>query len=95
MNIYVGNIPKRFTEDNLKQLFEPFGKVGEIRIIKDKYNNQSRGFGFVRMPSDQEAKSAINQLNYSEIEGQHLKVSKARPPKNNSNRGGFRSRYTR
>jgi RNA recognition motif-containing protein len=54
MNIYVGNLSTEVTEEDLKQAFEPFGEVESVKIIKDKYTNRSKGFGFVEMPSKAE-----------------------------------------
>ena len=63
MNIYVGNISYDATDETLKQAFEPFGEVASARIIKDKYTGQSRGFGFVEMPAQSQAQTAIKSLN--------------------------------
>jgi RNA recognition motif-containing protein len=58
MNIYVGNLSYSVTEDDLKQAFEAFGQVASVSIIKDKFSNQSKGFGFVEMPTQEEAQAA-------------------------------------
>jgi len=79
MNIYIGNLSYEVTEEDLKQAFEAFGKVESVKIIKDKYTNRSKGFGFVEMPDNADAQSAINELNDTEIKGRTLKVNKARP----------------
>ena len=63
MNIYVGNLAYSVTENDLRSAFEPFGQIASINIIKDKFSGQSKGFGFVEMPSADEARSAINDLN--------------------------------
>jgi RNA recognition motif-containing protein len=86
MNIYVGNLSYDVTEEDLKQAFETFGKVESVNIIQDKYTNRSKGFGFVEMPDDADAESAINGLNDTEIKGRALKVNKARP--RSDGRGG-------
>jgi RNA recognition motif-containing protein len=89
MNIYVGNLSYEVTEEDLKQAFETFGKVESVNIIQDKYTNRSKGFGFVEMPDDADAESAINDLNDTEIKGRALKVNKARPRSDSrSGRGG-------
>ena len=87
MNIYVGNLALNASEGDLQQAFESFGEVTSAKIIKDKYSGSSKGFGFVEMPAEAEAQSAINGLNEKELKGQSLKVNEARPPKNR-NRGG-------
>jgi RNA recognition motif-containing protein len=79
MNIYIGNLPYSITEVDLRAAFEPFGKVDSVNIIKDKYTGQSKGFGFVEMPTAAEAKAAIDALNGSEMGGRNIKVNEARP----------------
>jgi len=79
MNIYVGNVLREVTEDDLRQAFETFGQVTSVKIIKDRYTGISRGFGFVEMPDYQEAKSALSKLNDSDFRGRALKVNEARP----------------
>ena len=87
MNIYVGNVLREATEDDLRQAFEPFGQVTSIKIIKDRYTGISRGFGFVEMPDYQEAKSALSGLNGKDLKGRALKVNEARP--RDDRPGGF------
>jgi len=79
MNIYVGNLSYETTEEDLQQAFEGFGQVESVNIIKDKYSGRSKGFGFVEMPAKDEAQSAINELNDTELKGRTLKVNEARP----------------
>jgi RNA recognition motif-containing protein len=79
MNIYVGNLSFDVSEENLRQVFEPFGQVSSITIIKDKYSGQSRGFGFVEMPDRAQAQAAIESLNGKEVSGRQLSVNEARP----------------
>ena len=79
MNIYVGNLSYNVSEDELGAAFRSFGQVETVRIIKDKYSGQSKGFGFVEMPSTEEARSAITDLNGKELNGRTLKVNEARP----------------
>ena len=79
MNIYVGNLAFETTEDDIKQLFAPFGQVESVSIIKDKFTNQSRGFGFVEMPNQTEAQAAIAGVNGKDIGGRELKVNEAKP----------------
>lgn len=79
MNIYVGNLSYRLTEDELRELFAEYGEVSSVNIITDKYSGQSKGFGFVEMPVQSEAEDAIKALNSSPIKGRDLKVNEARP----------------
>jgi RNA recognition motif-containing protein len=89
MNIYVGNLSYEVTEEDLQQAFEAFGQVESVRIIKDKYSGQSKGFGFVEMPAKAEAQSAVNDLNGKELKGRTLNVNEARP-RSEAHRGGGR-----
>jgi len=79
MNIYVGNMSPNITEEDLREAFEAFGQLTSINIIKDKYSGEPRGFGFVEMPSKDEAQSAIEGLNGKDLKGQNLNVNEARP----------------
>lgn len=88
MNIYVGNLSRTISEDALRKLFETFGAVTTVRLIKDKFTGEARGFGFVDMADDAQAKQAIDQLNNSEFEGQMLRVNEARPQEKRFDRGG-------
>jgi len=94
MNIYIGNISYEVTEEDLQKTFEAFGQVESVRIIKDKYSGQSKGFGFVEMPAEAEAQSAIEGLNGKELKGRTLNVNEARPRseghRGGGNRGGGR-----
>jgi len=90
MNIYVGNLAYRLTEDELRSAFEEFGEVDSVRIITDRGTGRSKGFGFVEMPDDEQAKSAIDGLNGKELGDRTLKVSAARPRRDRDFRGGRR-----
>lgn len=90
MNLYVGNLPYRMTEDQLRQEFEQYGQVASCTIIMDKATGQSKGFGFLEMPTREEAEAAITGLNGREVQGRRLNVNEARPRENSSG-GGFRS----
>ena len=79
MNIYVGNMAREVTDEDLQQAFETFGQVSSATVIKDKLTGVSRGFGFVEMPAKAEAQSAIDGLNGKELQGQALNVNEARP----------------
>lgn len=74
MNIYVGNLSYNLSEDELRSAFEAFGQVSSVNIIFDKMSGQSKGFGFVEMPSSEEALSAIKDLNGKEIKGDRKSV---------------------
>ena len=79
MNIYVGNLPYTISEDELRDLFAEHGEVSSANIINDRYSGQSKGFGFVEMPTQSEAESAIEALNEASIKGRNIKVNQARP----------------
>jgi len=79
MNIYVGNLSRDVTEEDLRQAFQSFGQVTSVSIIKDKFSGESRGFGFLEMPNKAEAQKAIMDLNGKELKGRTLTVNEARP----------------
>ncbi len=79
MNIYVGNISRTATEQDLKDAFAAFGEVSSSSIIKDKFSGESRCFGFVEMPNKEEADKAISGLNGKDLKGRPLTVNEARP----------------
>lgn len=79
MNIYVGNLSRDVTDEDLRKTFESFGSVESATVIKEKSSGESRGFGFVEMPTESEARSAISGLNSKELKGRTLSVSEARP----------------
>ena len=89
MNIYVGNLSTEVTEEDLRQVFDPFGHVDSATIIKDKFSGQSKGFGFVEISSKAEAQSAIEGLNGKDLKGRNLNVNEARP-RSEGRRGGAR-----
>ena len=90
MNIYVGNLSYEVTEEDLKEAFEVFGEVENVKVLKDNYTGRSKGFGFVEMSNNADARSAIDDLNDKELKGRTLKVNKARPrTENRGGRGGF------
>ena len=78
MNIYCGNLSWQTTEENLQAAFEAYGEVSAVTIIKDRYTGQSRGFGFVEMPNDEEGQAAIAALNGQDLDGRPLKIDQAR-----------------
>lgn len=79
MNIFVGNLSYQSTEDSVRNLFEQYGEVSDVRIVKDRETGRSRGFGFVEMASDNEARAAIQSIDGSDLDGRTLNVSEARP----------------
>lgn len=79
MNIYVGNLSGKTTEQELREAFESFGDVDTAKIIRDNVTGRSRGFGFVEMPNQEQAQSAIEGLNGKELGGSALTVNEARP----------------
>jgi len=78
IEIYVGNLSYDLTEDQLRKEFEAYGKVNSARIITNRYNNKSKGFGFVHMPNRAEADAAVAALNDKDILGRKLKCNEAR-----------------
>jgi len=91
MNIYAGNLSHSLTESELRQAFEAYGQVASAKIITDKFSGKSRGFGFVDMPVDSEAREAIKSLDGKDLKGRALTVNEARPRQENR-RGGGRPR---
>ncbi len=87
MNIYVGNLPREATEDDLRQAFEAFGQVSSAKIITDKFTGDSRGFGFVEMSNSTEAQAALTGLDGKDLKGRTLRVNEARP-RTEGGRGG-------
>ena len=79
MKIYVGNLNFRSTEETVTELFSGFGAVEEVALITDRDTGRPRGFGFVTMTNDDEAKKAIEELNGKDFEGRDLNINEARP----------------
>src|SRR5437763_14542977 len=92
MNIYVGNLSWNLKDQDLANLFTPYGEVASAKIVTDKFTQRSKGFGFVEMPNDAEAQAAIAQLNGSEVEGRNLVVNESRPKQEGGGGGGFKKR---
>ena len=88
MNLYVGNLSYRLTEDELKEAFEEFGRVASCTIIKNKMTGESKGFGFLEMPERSEAEAAITSLNGRDLKGRKLNVNEARPRESGGGGGG-------
>ena len=79
MNIFVGNLPADYDDSALKDLCREFGTVVSAKVVSDRYSGRSRGFGFVRMSSDDEARRVISKLHQKEVSGYILVVNEARP----------------
>lgn len=90
MNIYVGNLSWNLKDQDLTDLFTPYGEVASAKIVMDKFTQRSKGFGFVDMPNDEQAQAAISQLNGSEVDGRNLVVNESRPKEGGD--GGFKKK---
>lgn len=88
MKIYVGNLSYDTGETDLRKAFEPHGEVESVAIITDRDTGRSKGFGFVEMPNDDEARAAMDELNDKDFMGRTLKVNEARPRTDRPRRGG-------
>jgi RNA recognition motif-containing protein len=90
MNIFVGSLPFKLEEADLKELFEAYGEVSSVKLINDRETGRSKGFGFVEMPDDESAQQAISALNGSEVAGRTIAVSQAeeRKPSDRKSFGG-------
>jgi RNA recognition motif-containing protein len=86
MNMYVSNLSFHTTDDNLRELFQKFGTVSSAKVITDRESGRSRGFGFVEMNEEKEARDAIKGLNNKEIEGRAISVTIAREKKADNKR---------
>ena len=95
MNIFVGSLPFRIEESELKQYFEEYGEVSSVKIITDKYTGRSKGFAFVEMPDDTAAEKAISQLNGADIGGRTAVVNQAEERKERPAGGGGGGGYNR
>jgi RNA recognition motif-containing protein len=92
MNIFVAKLSFDTQSDDLREVFEEFGEVTTANVISDKFTGKSKGYGFVEMPNDEEARNAINELNDSELDGRTIVVKKAEPRESRGGgdrRGGF------
>jgi RNA recognition motif-containing protein len=88
MKLFVGNLSRRVTQEALQQLFETFGQVESVDIIRDKFSGEAKGFGFIEMPSKDEAQAAMNGLNGRDLDGKSLTVNEARPRTSGPRGGG-------
>jgi RNA recognition motif-containing protein len=87
--MYVGNIPYQATEKDLRELFSEYGEIDSLKIIQDQFTGQSKGFGFIEMASEEDAKKAMAGLNEKDFMGKSLRVAEARPQQK---RQGFNKR---
>jgi len=90
IRIYVGNLPYTYREEDIAQLFAPYGEVYEVRLITDRDTRQSKGFGFVELASDEEARRAIAELNGTPVGNRTLTVNEARPQTERQPRRDYR-----
>jgi RNA recognition motif-containing protein len=91
MNLYVGNLSWNMTENDLLELFAPYGAVASAKIVTDKFNNnRSKGFAFVEMTNDEEAKAAIAALHESEVQGRNIIVNESQPRSSEGGGGGYK-----
>lgn len=88
MNIFVGNLSRDVTEDDLRNAFGAFGQVDKVSVLRDKFTGEPRGFGFVEMPSKAEAEAAIQGMNRKDLKGRSLNVNEARPKTERAPGGG-------
>ena len=86
--LYVGGLPYAVTEDKLQEIFSAHGTVDSARVITDRFTGRSRGFGFVEMSTEEEAQTAIDSLNGSDLDGRSLTVNEARPQEDRGGGGG-------
>ncbi len=89
LKVYVGGLPFSATDSQLNDLFAPHGTVASAHVITDRTTGQGRGFGFVEMSTEQEAKAAIGALNGTQMDGRTLTVNEAKPREPRSGGGGF------
>ncbi|HWC52627.1 MAG TPA: RNA-binding protein [Chitinophagaceae bacterium] len=92
MNIYVGNLSWNLKDQDLSNLFAPYGEVASAKIVTDKFTQRSKGFGFVEMANDAEAQAAIAALNGTEVDGRNIVVNESRPKPEGGGGGGFKKR---
>jgi len=83
MNIYVGQLPYNVSESELQEMFSEYGEIASINLIMDRYSGRSKGFGFIDMPNNSEADTAIKALNKSTVKGREIKVNQVQQQKRN------------
>jgi RNA recognition motif-containing protein len=87
MNIFVGNLAKEVTDQELQDLFAPHGQIKSVKVIRDLFSGESKGFGFVEMKVQSEAQAAITALNFFDLKGKRITVNEARPRGENRSGG--------
>jgi cold-inducible RNA-binding protein len=87
--LFIGGLPFSFTEEKLRELFESYGEMSEVLVIKDKFSGRSKGFGFVTFTDDAAAEKAVSEMNGKEVEGRALTVNEARPMEERAPRRSF------
>jgi RNA recognition motif-containing protein len=94
MNIFISNLSWGVNDNDLRELFTEYGEIASAKVITDKFTGRSRGFGFVEMPNEEEAKKAIEELNQAQFDGKVITVNEAKPredrPAGGPRGGGFR-----
>jgi RNA recognition motif-containing protein len=98
MNIYVGNISRESSENEVQKAFEEYGEVTSVKLIKDKFTGMSKGFGFIEMPNKEEADKAIKNLDGMRMNGRVLNVAIAKPKsdddrRDNKGNTGYKKNY--
>ncbi len=88
MNIFVGNLSKEASDEDLQNLFAEYGNVRSVKVIRDLFSGESKGFGFVEMPGLAEAQKAIAELNAVDLKGKKIVVNEARPKTDKRSGGG-------
>ncbi len=93
MDIYVGNLAYKSTDEDLRTLFAQYGEVTSARVVVDRASGRSKGFGFVEMPNQEEAQKAIDAINGNDFQGRSLRVNESQPRPREERRGGFGGGY--
>lgn len=88
MNIFVGNLSKDVNDEDLQNLFSEYGNVKSVKVIRDLFSGESKGFGFIEMPGQAEAQKAMSELNTVELKGKKIVVNEARPRTDRRGGGG-------
>lgn len=91
MNIFVSNLSFQVQDQDLLEIFAEYGEVTSAKVITDKFSGRSRGFGFVEMPTEEEAKKAIQELDQAEVDGRSISVAEAKPREQRPERKPFGS----
>ena len=89
MNIFVSNLSVQVQDQDLLEIFAEYGEVSSAKVITDKFSGRSRGFGFVEMSNDEEAKKAIAELDQAEVDGRTISVAEAKPREQRPERKSF------